>query len=342
MQNGKPIEHIEGGAVPEDCLSDDLLLSYFEGMLAEEGTLAVQRHLNTCPACFQVMASLVKNSATPLSEAEKEEADRLITLTPEEQVAKILSYVKEAPLPSSPSLSVRTLEACTRSIRALSDLVFPHDQSRPLRPVYALAAVFALSLSTFWGVRFYKTTYKIILAERLLQENFQIYMAETPRLSGSYAPTGVSVPMAANRPDRPYLVSASELAEEAIANGSTSPKARQILSQIYIIQGEYNQADSIFRLVNPEAAGSATIMNDMGVLHFEKKEWQTSVDYFSAALQADPKLKEAQYNLALTKAAMGATQEAISLLHDYIASENVEGWRNAALRYKHKLEKGEY
>jgi tetratricopeptide (TPR) repeat protein len=335
MRTEKLMENIEGESASEECLSDVLLLGYFEGSLSENEITTVHRHLNACPICFQVMASLVKNSISTISDAEKAEVENLITLTPDKQAARIIASVDKFQSSSLPPSGKITKVVLTKPIITIHNLGF-HKVG------YAFVAVMLLSAATFWGARYFNTTYKIRQAERLLRDNYQIPIEENVRLSGGYAPTGASTPMAGNISDRLYLVRASELAEEAMANGSECAAAEQLLAQIGIIQGEYSRADSILGLVARRASDTAAVLNDLGVLHFKGKHWETAASYFEAAIRADPKFKEARYNLALTKSEMGATQDAISLLNEYIELEANAGWKCAALRYKRKLQQDEY
>ena len=223
MRNEKQLENLEGGAGWEECLSDDVLLSYWEGSLSENGATAVQRHLNSCNTCFQITVSLVKNSYFPYNDVEETEVEKLITMTPDEQVARIVSYLDEPPSPPPPPWNkrIRTVIAkLMRSADHFQSRLWPLAISRQLGFVFIV--VLALSGGAFWGIRFCKTTLKIMIAERIMKDNYHIYMAETPRLSGGYASTGIQVLMDAERAGQAsaYLEEARSRIAAASASGA--------------------------------------------------------------------------------------------------------------------------
>jgi len=342
-----------GGEAVEECPSDELLFRYFEGLASAKERRAVEKHLNACDTCFSVVASVATDSPGLPTEAELLEFEKAVPLHPEAQLAKIRRYL--AAHGSAPEVD-RGADTSTQSVvgRAneflggllgrLKGFVFPVLQPGFARVVYAVLALFVVTGGSYWGVFFYRTSYRVIRAERLMKENYTVYIAEDPRLSGDYAPSGVGERMSGARPsekDRPYLTQAMTLTEKAIANGYESSKAKQLLAQIYIIQGQYAQADTILQQLAQESPPAASVFNDLGVLNCGKKNWETAARYFETAIQADPKINEARYNLALAKAEMGATAEAIAILNEYINLETIEGWKSAALRYKSKLQQGE-
>jgi tetratricopeptide (TPR) repeat protein len=322
------------------CLEDDLLYRYLVKLATEDERQRVEQHLNLCENCFEDFAFLARNAYAPASEAEKAEVARLRTLTAPEQVARILGYVKtqesvEAKLEEGPKTFFQTMGAFV-SERALALL-----GRRVPAPQFVFATVMLLvgAVGSFWTMQYYKKGYRVGKAERLVRENYQVSIADQePRLSGDYAPTGLGTLMGPAEKERPYLNEALTLTEEAIANGYKSPKARQLLAQIYVIQGNFTQADSVLQRVLKESPALAATLNDLGVIYFRQKEVQTAAQYFAAAIQADPQSKEARYNLALAKIEMGEKAQAMSILQEYIDRENVDGWKNAALKLKRELE----
>ncbi|MGH7491868.1 MAG: tetratricopeptide repeat protein [bacterium] len=263
----------------------------------------------------------------------------MLTMTPEAQVAKIISYVDEPPSQPRAALSKSMKAVITNLMRTTNNLQLrPWLISRQLG--FALVAVLGLSVSAFWGVRFCKTTLRIMIAERILKNNYHIYMAETPRLSGGYASTGIQVLMGPEKGDAEgsYLEEARTRIAAAMASGSKAAKAMLLLAQIAIIERDYDRADSILHAIVPQPSSSAAVLNDLGVLRFERNDWDGAVRYFEAAIRADAKLKEARYNFALAKGRIGANEEAIQALNECVKIEHDEGWKNAALVLKQGLQ----
>jgi tetratricopeptide (TPR) repeat protein len=330
-----------------ECVSDELLFRYLDDAATPEEARVVQKHLLECKTCFDVVAALAKDSLHAPNEAEWVEFEKTVKPNPEKQIAGIMSRVNDLFQPSSRKVSERTEEPfvykwAVLPMQSMGERLRRWFEVPKLAPRYALALAVLLVViaGTYWGMRFYKTTYRIAQAERLLRENYKVYMADTPRLSGGYESKAIGILMADSESvaaESFYLHQVSALVKAAIASGAESAKAKQLLAQILIIKK--NTPRPIRSLNNfNQVTKSAAVLNDLGVLYFGQEVWETAAQYFGAAMQADSQFVEARYNLALTKAKLGATDEAISILQDYINLETDEGWRNAAMVFRNKLE----
>ncbi|MDZ7288921.1 MAG: tetratricopeptide repeat protein [candidate division KSB1 bacterium] len=328
----------------QTCISDDLLFRYLDGVATPDEVRAVQKHLSECKFCFNLVAAVAKDSLHHPNEAEWREFEKTVPLNPEKQVAGILSHVHELFPADSRSLSEATEKTVTYKpvaspLMSIWESLRKWFETPKLAPRYALAFVVLLAViaGSFWGIRFYQTSYRLEQAKRLLRDNYRVYMADAPRLSGGYESTGISTLMAAGESPATqvtYLDRATALVKTA---GVQSVEAQQLLAQILIIKNNYAQADSLLKHIQPEATKSATILNDLGVLYFAQGSWDTAAHYFEAAITTDPQFPEARYNLALAKARLGATLDAIAILNQYLDLEANEGWRNAAMAFRDKL-----
>lgn len=191
MQNGKQPVNIEGQSAAEDCIGDELLLRYFEGTLPEKETKTVQRHLNSCPICFQVMAALAKNAITPFSETEKQEVEKLITLTPEEQVAKIIAYAGESRPALDPSLDVKRASdtvpaAASRASTDIWRRLREAIASLQPPPRYALAVSIIVAL-LFVSVQIYQVVIKKDRYREYVYDDKVPYEYDTSGLRGAPA-----------------------------------------------------------------------------------------------------------------------------------------------------------
>ncbi len=208
------------------------------------------------------------------------------------------------------------------------------------RPIYVAAAVLAIIImGGFWGVRFFNTTYKVILAEKHIKENYRIYMAESPRISGGYLSTVTYKLMAEDDQELFYLDKAFQLSNEALNSGGDSNRINTLRFKIFIINEQYSKADSIFKILNEDELGSAEILNDMGVLQFSQENIERAGHYFQSAISLDSEFKEAYYNLAIVQNKLGQKKEAISSLNLFLELEKDEGWINAAKRYLNQINK---
>jgi Tfp pilus assembly protein PilF len=191
--------------------------------------------------------------------------------------------------------------------------------------------------TAYWGVTFYRTGYQVIRAERLMKENFTVYMSEEPRLSGDYAPSGVGEMMSGGRStqsDRPFLTQAMLFIQRALSNGDKSSKTKQLLAQILILKGQLTSADSILQYLSQESPSAASVFNDLGVLSFTMGKWEDAALSFEKAIYRDSLMTEARYNLALTRVKMKRTTEAVAVLNEYTNQE----WKGAALRLRGRLQ----
>lgn len=334
-------EHIKK---KEECISDELLFRYLEGKITQSEASAIERHLNSCPMCFEQMASLLRHSLSPATESEKREIAMLRTITPEEQVSKILLYheqlgrtVSEKPQKEEKFI-LATIRKLKNSVKKFFEKVIPFEFK--WRPALAALTLIILIIGSYWGVQYYHTDYQILKAENILRTKHRVFIEDT-RLSGGYRSSVISMLMTPEEEQAAYLEQARSHLEESIKNGSESIKARQLLAQIFIIEKKFDRADSILAKIGKESISSAALLNDIGVLYFQKKDWKNAANNFQLALEIDEKFCEAYYNLALTKEKLGVPVEAILILKKYIKLENDEAWKNAAQHLIKKITKTE-
>lgn len=322
-----------------ECFSDEQLYRYLEKLLPKAESQAVQAHLDSCSACFDNMVTLIRNAHTPASEAEKLEITSLGKFAPQEQVAKILDYVEAECPPQGSTVNGNARKALDDSSMLHIEKSFWQDLwkrivSPRLLPRYAFAVAMLLILAagSFVGIRYYQNTYPLMQVERNLRSHYQAYVniqnyAESmPRLSGGYAHQPFVL---MSEDSASYLEQARRQLNTILAKDEKSIRAQHLIAKTFVMQGAYAQADSVWRQIPVTALQDASVLNDRGVLHVLMGNLSAAVQDFTAASKANPKLAEAKYNLALTKAKMGATAEVTALLQEYLQLETDNGWRQA-------------
>ncbi len=316
-----------------DCISDVLLFKYIEGEATAQEAAAIQEHLNECALCFHVVAAMRRNEGVPFTAMEELEVAKLLKLSPQAQVAKILDYEKELNPHAAPEEDAEDETTESRSFAV--EAAYRKKRSAILgwlqtplvwRPAFAALFVL-LALGGRWGWRYAQTDYKIHQAAALLQKEHTVFIKDA-RLSGGYGSSGMSVLMGTEKEEK-YSARAEKLTAQAIKNGATSIPAKQQLAKIFLIEGKYERADSLLQELAPFANNSASLLNDLGVYHFQKQNWDSAAKYFTAAIAADPKFLEARYNLALANAEAGAIEEAIRIMNEYLELETDEEWQAA-------------
>ena len=307
------------------CESEARLLRFIEGTTSANETREIQAHLNECEHCAYIVGAAYDYEAHPITEAELQEARKLVMRTPEEEAERLLGpspkldeVIDEAPTPSSSLLE--RLRAFLPEVRFARPIVWG--------PAFSVALVI-LTLGGRWGWRYAQTDYKIGLAAKLLKQEYTVFIKDA-RLSGGYGSSGISELMGPEEEEEKYSARAAKLATQAIQNGAESVQAKQLLAQSFFIEKKYERVDSLIRELTPMASSSAALLNDLGVYHFQKDDWAEAEKYFSAAIARDAKFLEARYNLALTKAEVGAREEAVRIMQEYLALETDENWRIAA------------
>ena len=319
------------------CFDDDLLYRHLENMTTSEEEERIEQHLNECNHCFADLTALTEIVQTPITETERIEIARSRKISPEEQVEKILEYVEGERAATTVEQSEDeplVIVDPPAVIRILLEIWRRH-RIRILQ--YGVAFVVLLTGVAYLQISYNNAANRIQQAEDLLKNNYRVFYDATPRLAGGYESKGIGITMAPGDSVPAYLEQASALAGAAAAGGWKSDQGRALLAKIFIITEDYARADSIFSLIKVEAAKSATALNDLGVLSYEKKDWERAANYFTAALQADPQFREARYNLALAKAKLGANAEALALLDEYLKLETDDGWKAAATELQKKL-----
>lgn len=319
------------------CFDDDLLYRHLEKMTTPEEAARIEQHLNECNACFADVAALMEMVQTPVTEAERIEIARSRKISPEEQVEKILKIFDDERQPASVERPVMTPPAPHQVLQIFFAIWRQHRR-------YAFALMFLLGLGSFAGVPFYRNyqnASSLARVERELRQNYQVYVnvddfAESaPRLSGSYAHQPIFAMAGEEEPA--YIADSRQRLKEVLARDAESVKAQHLLAQTFIMRGAFAPADSVLRRIPPASLREASLLNDQGVLYWASNNPAAAATAFADALKADPKLLAAQYNLALIKARMGATAEAIKILEEYVRVETDAGWQRAADAVLEKL-----
>lgn len=335
---------IKNKSHPEISALRDNISRIYDSSLTKQEAADFLHHISSCSQCFEYVSFVLQDSLTPVPEEIEEQIAELTDISLAEMVLN--------EVPPQESLFKKILSNIKKSLEKIRDIPVPQPRPVPVsikgpwarklekilvpQLAYGLGLLIAVGGGGFGGYRYYATTYRLNQTQEILTENYKIYQGGTPRLSGGYASKGIGELMApAEMPS--YLNQAFSLTKKAIASGSKSHKARLLQAQIFIIHKNYHKADSVLTLIEEQDKHLAPVLNDVGVLKYKKEEWQKAVDYFEAAIQANPDFTEAFYNLALAQNKLGKGEEAISTLNEYLKFKNDVGWKRAALDFLNEL-----
>ena len=313
----------------KSCLDPYQFFSYVDGSIDHKEVEKFEKHLNSCPSCFLKMASLVRDVFSPATPDEKKALLNIKDLSQKEQVSRILTYQKQT---HSYRRKIRILDPIWIFKNAIKNLratfVINHPRYRPIR---IMITMLLLCLTIYSGMRYFRIGYPIHQAQRLLKNNYQIYIENT-RLSGGYRSTGISMLMSSEDKSSSYLERSKGYLIKAIQRGASSQTANHLLAQIYIIEKKFDKADSLLNNILNDSYSyhTASVYNDLGVLSARQKHLRKAADQFQSAIAIDNHFHEAYYNLALMKIELESTDEAISLLTAYIDFETNTSWKDAA------------
>lgn len=310
---------------------DSIILNIQSGSVDESFAQNFLSWLIQSPPFFEKLYTKLDQVFNLQSETDLPELQEVAIKSDEEILQQAGIFAKSNEMDSQ-----SIIENVKTYINDIIDNIADWFQEKP-KLAYSVISILVISITSPLGIRYYNTSYQLILAENLLQDNYRIYMSDTPRLSGGYESTGISMLMSDEEEKDSYLDDALEKTKIADNYDSEIPEVKRLQAQIYFIHKQYNQTDSVLNLIDKNERNSAPILNDLGVLKYSIGDIEKSIQYFESTIKSDPIFNEAYYNLALAKSKIGKNDESISLLNQFLKIEKDEGWRNAALNLIEKL-----
>lgn len=298
----------------DDCVSDAKLLQFVENNVSAEEREEIQKHLNECALCAEIVGAVYYNDAHPFTEEEILEARKHSKRSVEEQWDELFP-----PTPPSPRPTQKTRW---------------WQQPPVLYPAYA-AFAFLFFVGGKMGMHYYQTDYQYRQVQSTLVKR-QSPGFTNVRFSGGYDP----VILTAGETAKPqtYLDSSRVKIESALAHGGDTLVAQQLLLQVLTFDKKYSEADSLVRLLAGSADQNAALANDLGVYYFKRENWSLAKQYFETAIRQDAKYPEARFNLALTQIRLGEKAAALATLVEVLKLEQNEGWKAAAEDLQKRLQ----
>lgn len=83
-------------------------------------------------------------------------------------------------------------------------------------------------------------------------------------------------------------------------------------------QGDINAAFACFQDALVKYPANSSVMNNLGVINWERKNPSEAIRYFSAALTADPNNRESAVNLTETLLSLGLSHRIFTMVSDYV------------------------
>ncbi|MDZ7265163.1 MAG: zf-HC2 domain-containing protein [candidate division KSB1 bacterium] len=334
VSNGTQVKKIK-----EECITDNLLYEYLEGLLGESQAAQVERHLCTCPTCLSELASLIRNSQTPITNAERMELAEIRTISPEEQVNLVLAALgDEAGKELRQPVTVRQKltifwERCKRLLMAETPSV------RRWRFSLSLAAAAVLLLLIGWPQ--FRNWRSNLLVQQAISEFVAAYSyvdQDQPRSIGGFEYSLIGATRAPSSDQSLKDIRAT--LEKALARHPQNAAALQSLgTYCLLVENNLKDAAHYYQLAYAQDSTNALILCDLGVLAFRQQNYALALERFQTALKYQPRLIEAQFNLALTYEKLGDKPRARLEWQKYRHLDPWRSWADIAEQHIEQLNK---
>ena len=310
---------LEGNQSKTISLDLNTIYQYVENQLSDSEREEVEGLIGQDEMSISLIGSMMRLEEQPISEAEKEEARKLLKRDAETQVARIVELANEQASAEKASDSSKS-------------------QTAEIIPFYTRPAVWgtaiAASLLIFFGLKplFDNQQASSLTNMAFSQATQQSTYYQNPRFSApGDKPYGVSVvgKLLGSNDDAPYQKIKTNL-EASLDYNPNQPEVKRILAQVYLKLGEDAKADSLQKDLLAADYQSARLYNDLGVVAYGKKDWHTAERHFLKALQIDPALNEARYNLGITYQQLEIYDKAVTSFDEFQLKETRHEWKAAA------------
>ncbi len=304
----------------------DVLVAAYDGSLTPGAAAGFFAAMQKSPSQFTDTFEMVAESLQP----DSEEMLRELQAYPDVALA---DHVLEMAPPLRTESWLSRIKFFLARLRATLT-----PEWRPVPAFAGAAAIACFVLLAYGGQRYYVTTYRINRGAEVLVRNIPVFF-EHPRPAGGYRSSGIEMLMAGEEDGKKAkLAKAERLVRSAFDHGASSLRARQVLAQIYLFEGEYERADSVLTVLPAKDRDSAEIQNDLGVINYRQQKPEEAAAHFQRAIAKDPDFKEAYFNLALAYEQLGQKQAALAQIEKYLDMESFHDWRRAAESLEARLQ----
>jgi tetratricopeptide (TPR) repeat protein len=136
------------------------------------------------------------------------------------------------------------------------------------------------------------------------------------------------------------LVSVKEILEKALRLNHNNTSALQYLGTYFLrAKNDLEKARYYYQLAYSKDSTNAFILNDLGVLASDQHDYEGAVDMFRKALDYNPNLIEAQYNLVRSYGILGQSGKASQEMKKYKELEPELNWSDVAEKSIEQLKK---
>jgi tetratricopeptide (TPR) repeat protein len=292
------------------CPSEADVLGYSENTLSSLRRVRLEKHFAECDDCRQLLTFLGEESveeATPLSQAEVSE-----------QANRVLGYIRNDEHNQS------------RSARAAR----PENGFRISYPALATVGLVVCAIVIAAGFFLARQQAPADAGMEALRLGLKDQRRTEARLSGGLEYSRYTAVTRGDDPNDDNLHFDRALGKLRSAEQENAPASdRLALARVYLARGARSDIDHALIILDQLAAhggDTAPVLNDIGVGHMQRGEYDAAIDSFSSALAKSPRYDEALFNKALAEQRAHHNDDAKKDWQQYIDQASDEKWKAEA------------
>jgi CHAT domain-containing protein len=324
-----------------------MVASYALGTCSVEEQALIDDHCFACEDCRAQLTILLRVCAAGVSEAERRQLERLFPLGVE-----AVAQARHQPGASGPEAVLNGRQSLAKPSSSSSpnrwrrsDLwAMPGSKRKILIPAMVLAAVILGGALYFW-IGWLRSPVQNGLSA--LRQSYRFSRPLEARITGGFAyqpyerQRGESQEAGIDRDQLNYAL--AELTR-AVASQPT-PEARHALGRLYLLIGEFDQAEEQMALALKDSPRNARLHADVAALYYERSKHaepfqllSKAVEHYNSAIDIEPQLAEAWFNRALCREQMALFTEARKDWERYLEIDPDSPWAAEAREHLKKLQ----
>ncbi len=293
----------------KDHFSDELKEQYLQNNLTDNESKMVGNHFKKCPFCKEKIELINSTAQIKITPEEKAKLQEIESVNIEDRLS---SYKEYFILPEKKK--ARSLK--NQIIMILQNAVQRYISIPKLG--FAMVALLLLMIPTYFGYQYFNIA-KII---KQVESEFSDFKNEHRITDGNLRPTGRFLFTLFGKPrsneTQPQVNDTYASIAKALKYEPENATLNHYLGTLYFFDGNMDKAEEYYLKSLQLNGNRANIFNDLSLIDCLRKDFQKAIEHLRQALDLEPSLNEAQYNLAVIYELLGNKEEAIAAWEKYI------------------------
>lgn len=315
----------------QEHISDQTLEFFFHGTLSASEVEDVHRHLIECPGCFQEFSRIYANVHSEITREEEailRDVDNVL-------IADRLGPYKKQFLPSVDELPSHAIGKVAR-FKDFVNALLPNPRLR--WAVIGVVFCMLLILPVQFGIKHYGIVRTIETAEQELAGLLSDYriVAGQLRPAGGFERGMISDTRGSETRETDILTPSIR---HALDLRPENARLNHQVGTLYFFQGEIDKAEDYYLKALVLDENNAKIYNDLALIDVERDQYEQALKHLQQALELQPTLLEARYNLAVVRELTNDKANAIKAWKKYLEFDPNPGseWHKIATARLQKL-----